>query len=152
MYMTKDTKTYQMLADVTQLSDFVARYTLYQHLIGRSKNPMPQKEALRQASESFVNYDIPLPRGIQYVDDMGILPFTKYFLSMQRILLSTMKDHPLNSLMVLMANRHLHLLPSVMDSFFGGRLGNNPIYNGPIRMIGSVTQILPIKLFTGLMR
>lgn len=152
LYMTKDTPHYKLLADVTQLSDFVARYTLYQHLTTKADKPMGKKEALRKTSESFVNYDIPLPRGIQYLDDMGLIPFTKYFLSMQRILLSVAKEHPIETLKVLMANNYLHLLPTVMDTSMTGRFGNNPFYRGSLRLPQSVAQILPIKMAISLFR
>ena len=145
LFMTKDTPQYKFMAEATQLSDFVARYTLYQNLISRKKNRLEKKEALRRASEAFVNYDIPLPRSIQYLDDMGVLPFTKYFLSMQRILLQTMAEHPVKSLLTVMGGRYLHLMPTVMDSFWGGRITHNPFYRGPFRMATAFSEIMPIK-------
>jgi hypothetical protein len=152
LYMTKDTPHYKMLADLTQMSDFVARYTLYQHLTTKSQDPLSKKEAARVSSESFVNYDIPLPKGIQYLDDIGILPFTKYFLSMQRVLVNLVREHPVKVLMTLLANNYLHLMPTVMDGSAFSRFGNNPIRSGPLRFIGAVEHILPIKYAMGLFR
>jgi len=152
LYMTKDTPHYKMLANLTQMSDFVARYTLYQHLTTKSQDPLSKKEAARVSSESFVNYDIPLPKGIQYLDDIGILPFTKYFLSMQRVLASLVREHPVKVLMTLMGNNYLNLMPTVMDGSAFSRFGNNPFRSGPLRFIGAVEHILPIKYAMGLFR
>ena len=152
LYMTKDTPHYKMLANLTQMSDFVARYTLYQHLTTQAQQPLSKKEAARVASENFVNYDIPLPKGIQYLDDIGILPFTKYFLSMQRVLVNLVREHPVKVLMTLMANNYLHLMPTVMDSSSFSRFGNNPFRPGPLRFVGAVEHIAPIKYAMGLFR
>lgn len=151
-YMTKDTPHYKMLADLTQMSDFVARYTLYQHLTTKSQDPLSKKEAARVSSESFVNYDIPLPKGIQYLDDIGILPFTKYFLSMQRVLASLVREHPVKVLMTLLGNNYLNLMPTVMDGTAISRFGNNPFRSGPLRFVSAVEHILPIKYAMGLFR
>lgn len=152
LYMTKDTPHYKMLANLTQLSDFVARYTLYQHLTTKSQEPLSQKEAFRVSSETFVNYDVPLPKGLQYLDDMGVVPFTKYFLSMQRVLVNLVREHPVKVLMTLMANNYLHLMPTVMDGTAFSRFGNNPFRSGPLRIVSAIEQILPIKYAMGLFR
>lgn len=152
LYMTKDTPHYKMLANLTQMSDFVARYTLYQHLTTQAQQPLSKREAARVASETFVNYDIPLPKGIQYLDDIGILPFTKYFLSMQRVLVNLAREHPVKVLMTLMANNYLNLMPTVMDGSAFNRFGNNPFRSGPLRFVGAVEHILPIKYAMGLFR
>ena len=152
LYMTKDTPHYKMLSNATQLSDFVARYTLYQHLTTKPQEPLNQKEAFKVSSETFVNYDIPLPKGIQYLDDMGIVPFTKYFLSMQRVLINLVREHPTKVLMTLMANNYFNLLPTVMDGSAFNRIGNNPFRTGPLRIVSAVEQILPIKYAMGLFR
>ena len=152
LYMTKDTPHYKMLANLTQMSDFVARYTLYQHLTTQAQQPLSKREAARVASETFVNYDIPLPKGIQYLDDIGILPFTKYFLSMQRVLVNLVREHPVKVLMTLMANNYLNLMPTVMDGSAFNRFGNNPFRSGPLRFVGAVEHILPIKYAMGLFR
>ncbi len=36
----------------------MARYTLYQHLINKKTEPMSHEDAVFEASESFVNYDM----------------------------------------------------------------------------------------------
>lgn len=145
IYMTKDTPHYRMLSEVTQLSNFVARYTMYHHFVNKPQNPMSKKEAIFAAAETFVNYDIPLPPALQYLDDMGILPFTKYFLSIQRIILNIARDNPVKALLMTSGANYFDLLPTVMDSSIMNRISNNPLYLGPLRMMGTVENIMPIK-------
>jgi len=49
-------------------------------LTNRKDNPLSEADAIQQASDDFVNYDIPMHRGMQYLDDMGIFMFSKYYL------------------------------------------------------------------------
>ena len=139
-YMGKKTKTYALLSQSTQMSDFVARYVMFKHLTTKRVNPLSSAQAAQEASEMFVNYDIPMPRGLQYMDDMGFLPFTKYFLSIQRVIAKLTRDHPIRSLMVLSGTNYLDLMPSVFDSSMASRIGNNPLYSGALRFPETVND------------
>jgi hypothetical protein len=128
--ISPDTVVYQGLSRAAQLSDFVARYTLYQHLTERNINPLSDAEAIQEASDAFVNYDIPMHKSLQWSDDMGFTMFTKYFLRMQRVLLKTARDNPLRVLMLVAMKNYFHALPVVTDSSFLHHLGNNPLRGG----------------------
>lgn len=132
IYMTHDTGMYQFLSRTTQLSDFVARYTLFQHLTTRKRDPLSRSEAIQRASDSFVNYDIPMQRQLQYLDDMGLMMFTKYFLRIQRVLFRLVKEHPLQVLMMVALHNYLGSLPIVTDSMAVTRIGNNPLDIGAL--------------------
>jgi hypothetical protein len=127
VYMTKDTGIYQSLSRLTQLSDFVARYTLYQHLIHRAENPLSKDDAILSASEAFVNYDVPLPKGLQYTDNMGITMFTKYFLRIQRVLVKMLRENPARVIAMLGLSKLMSLGPIVLESSWFEHLGNNPL-------------------------
>lgn len=150
--MTHDTKLYQALSRMTQLSDFVARYTLYQHQTTRKKNPLSKAEALFDASESFVNYDIPLPRALQYMDVMGITMFTKYFQRIQRVLGRTIKEHPGRALMELVTAKYLGLGPTVLDSSWIAHAGNNPLAWGALEFPNSIDDIATIHAAMALVK
>jgi hypothetical protein len=126
MYMTHDSLLYKIPSKATQYSDFISRYAMYKHLTTR-KNPMTSAEAVFEASEAFVNYDIPLPKKIQYMDEMGVLPFIKYFLSIQRVLARNFQDNPLRVLSAVALNNFAGNLPMPTDSSFLTRIGHNPI-------------------------
>lgn len=129
VYMAHDTKLYQWLNHTTQLSDFVARYTLYQHLTTK-KNALSKADAIQQASDSFINYDIPAHRTMQYLDDMGILMFTKYFLRIQKVLLKLVREHPTRVFGMMIFDHYVNLLPLVTESSALAHLGNNPFHAG----------------------
>ena len=132
IYMTHDTGMYKFLSRTTQLSDFVARYTLFQHLTTRKRDALSREEAIQRASDSFVNYDIPMQRQLQYLDEMGVLMFTKYFLRIQRVLFRLVKEHPLQMLMMVGLHNYLGGLPIVTDSLAVTRIGNNPLDIGAL--------------------
>lgn len=129
-YMKHDTTAYKFLSKATQHSDFVARYALFKHQTTRKHNPLSKKDAFFQASEAFVNYDLNLPKKMQYLDDMGLLPFIKYFFSIQRVLARNLKDDPLSVLNTIAFSQFLGGLPIPTDSSIVVRLGNNPIGSG----------------------
>ena len=141
VYMSKDGAMYKALYRTTQLSDFVARYTLYQHLISREKNPMSKEAALFEASESFVNYGLPMPKTLQYMDDMGLMPFMKYFLNIQRVIQKTAKENPVRVLSAIALGNVMDLGPIVLSSAAITRIGNNPVQGGAVKFFGSLDDL-----------
>lgn len=157
--MTHDTPIYKGLSQITRLSDFVARYTLYQHLTetkvkqaDRNGNRMTAEEALNEASEAFVNYDSPLPRSLQYLDTMGIIPFTKYYMRIQRVLFKLAKDNPARVLATLLLNNFVDLGPIVLESSWIHRLGNNPFQWGAFQLPGTVDELATVAGATSLFK
>lgn len=144
VYMSHDTTMYKTLSRVTQLSDFVARYTLYQHLIARKKNPLSKEAAIAQASDYFINYDIPMHRNLQYTDDMGLTMFTKYFIRIQRVLLKIARENPARVLAALAMHNLLGLDGLVTDSSFMGKIGNNPMHGGAFQYFGSLDDLATV--------
>ena len=132
--VAQDTKLYKKLSQITQLSDFVARYTMYQHLTTRKLDPMSHEDAVFEASEAFINYDIPMHRDMQYMDDIGLTMFTKYFLGIQRVLVRIVKDKPLRVLMALALHNYYHAFPIVFDSSAVAKIGNNPLNWGAFQL------------------
>jgi hypothetical protein len=139
--LARDTKGYKFLSKTAQLSDFTARYALYQHLITREENPLSQEEAITEAADSFIGYDKALPRLLQYTDDMGITPFSKYFLRIQRVLMDTLRENPARVLAMLMAGQLIDLGPIVLESSWVHRLGNNPLNSGALQIFGVVDEL-----------
>lgn len=152
MYMTHDTTVYQFLSKATQYSDFVARYAMYKHLTERAKVKMSKADAIHEASEAFVMYDVPLPKTIQYLDEMNVLPFIKYSLSIQRVLAKMFKDKPLAALnMVLMADV-LGNLPVPTDSSYINRFGSNPLAAGALSYPGAVMEAATLQASVNLVK
>ena len=145
IYMTRDGQMYNTLSKITQMSDFVARYALYQHLTTKAKNPLSKADAIQKASDYFVNYDIPMHRALQFTDDMGITAFTKYFLRIQKPLLDLAKENPARVLGTVLLGNIMNLGPIVLDGSFIHHLGNNPIRSGPLDYLGSLKELATVK-------
>ncbi len=149
-YLAHDTKIYQAMSQMTKLSDFMARYTMYQHLISKD-NPLTKMEATQKVSEAFVNYDIALHRNIQYTDDMGITMFTKYFIGIQKVLMDTVRENPARVLTGVLLAKFLGLGPTVLDGSMWNHIGNNPFRTGPFELLDSLSELpmvnAPLALF-----
>ena len=62
IYMAHDTPHYKLLSELNRWSDFVARYTLYQHLTKKEEDPSTHEDAVMAANDVFVNYDMAMPK------------------------------------------------------------------------------------------
>lgn len=149
-YLAHDTKIYQAMSQMTRLSDFMARYTMYQHLISK-KEPLSKQEATQKVSEAFINYDIALHRNIQYTDDMGITMFTKYFIGIQKVLVDTLRENPARVLTGVLLSKFLGLGPTVLDGSMWNHIGNNPFRSGPFELLDALDELpminAPLALF-----
>jgi hypothetical protein len=91
LFMTHNTRMYKFLRNATQISDFAARYVMHEH---NMKNGMKEMDSVTKVVETFVNYDLPTHKGLQYLNDMGFILFTKYLLRTQKVILQTLQERP----------------------------------------------------------
>lgn len=146
VYMTHDTSTYKFLSQTTQLSDLVARYALHQHLISRKRDPLSNADALAQAEEAFVNYDLPSHRSIQFMNDMGLVMFTKYYMRIQKVIARLVKQKPARVLAMVAAGYFIEGMETVLDSTWFNRIGNNPFQWGAFNYPGTLDELPVVKL------
>ena len=145
LYMAKDTKLYQAMSYGTQISDFLAKYTMYQYATTRKKNPLSHEEAVQLASDAFVNYDIPSHRTVQYLNDMGIVWFTKYYLRIQKVIAHLYAEKPGRALMLLSLSHFFSGIPTLMDSSFIHKL-HNPFSIGAFKYPSVLDELATVKL------
>lgn len=141
----KDTTLYKLLFQGTQMSDFVARYVLFQHLTTRTKKPMDESKALSEVRQAFVNYDAPTHRYLNKANSLGLMMFTKYYLRTQKIIFKLMREAPARALGIGMASKYLGT-QSILDSNMLGRLGNNPLDPGAIGLLDAYDEPAPLAL------
>lgn len=137
VYMTHDTGLYQIMSQGAQMSDFVARYTLFEHLKTRRKNALSTGEAAIQAIDAFINYDLPSNRWVQYANDMGIVRFTKYYLRIQAVLAHLYQNNPARALFLATIENYFSGLQTVMDSSLWNRIGS-PLEGGPFDALEAI--------------
>lgn len=145
VYMTHDTATYKFLSQTTQLSDLVARYALYQHLTTRKRDPLSSADALQQAEDSFVNYDLPSHRSIQFMNDMGLVMFTKYYMRIQKTIARLVRQKPARVIAGVALSHMINGLQTVIDSTWLNRIGNNPFQWGAAVYPGTLDELPVFK-------
>lgn len=146
VYLTHDTAIYKFLSQSTQLSDLVARYALYEHATTRLKDPLSKADALRLAEDSFVNYDLPSHRTLQYLNDVGLVMFTKYYLRIQKVIMRLVRERPARGLILATLDHYISGMQSVMDSSWVNKIGNDPLQDGALGYLGSLKELPAIKL------
>jgi hypothetical protein len=127
LVMAHDTAPYKFMRDMTQVSDFIARYTLHKH---NEKKGMDSKDSIDMITDMFINYTPPTHRYIQYANDMGLVMFTKFFFRIQKVLFHLAKERPGSLLASLVGQGAMFDVPDVTESFVLGGLDgkvNNPL-------------------------
>ena len=135
-YIGEETAFFKTMMHATQASDFIARYAMYTHSVEVKK--IDESKAFEQMVETFVNYDQPLNKYLQYGNDVGLLFFIKYYLRIQRATFNIVKEKPLNVGMLFVANTFLGLdFESIMQSSV---LAGNffPTGGGPIKVLDEI--------------
>ena len=145
--MHHSTAPYKVMSYATQISDFLARYTLYQHDMTK-KNALTHEQAVQRASEAFINYDVPTHRKIQYANDSGLIMFSKYYIRIQKVLARIYKDSPGRVLAIMAAEHMLGDQPTVLDSGFTHHFGN-PFNGGALSYFSSLDSVTSVALITG---
>ncbi|WP_269519445.1 hypothetical protein [Alteromonas sp. BMJM2] len=132
LYVTQDTQLYKMMNQPIQLSDFAARFAMYEYLTEIAPEKMDANSALETVSEHFVNYDIPTSPALQWLNDHGLLMFSKYYLRILRPVLSTFMDKPASTILSLMMTTG-NSLTSPVETILGTSVFDkitNPISSG----------------------
>lgn len=145
IYMTHDTPLYKVLHYSTQVSDFVARYTLYQHLTTRKDKRETPEQALSTISEAFINYDILSHRLLREMNDRGLVWFTSYYLRIQKVLARLFHEKPGRAMGMVMADQYLKNSSLVLDASVVHRMGNNPFSIGALKFPSALDELAPVK-------
>lgn len=144
LLMTHDTPLYQVLNRATIYSDFTARYVLHQHYTKRSQDPLDAQESLRRIREAFVNYDVPTHKAIQYLNDTGVLWFTKYYVRIQKVIFQLVRENPLNAVLVWALGDWLFNLPDILDSSILTKSPGN-LGLGALELPGAIDEIVTLR-------
>lgn len=147
-FVTKDTPLYKFLSNTAQFGDFTSKYVLYKYSMNKADTKLSHADAVQRATDAFVNYDTPTSPELQYMNDVGLLMFTKYRLRIQRAMLTLMKERPGTALaQSLLVSRFTDAPPALEPNLITG-LGN-PFATGVLQLPNALTQPLPIKLILG---
>jgi len=123
-FMTEETSIFKLLMKATQYSDFIARFALHSHNTEVKK--MSESDSLKDVIETFVNYDVPTSRQLQYMNDMGFFMFSKFLFRIQKVIFNLLKDHPVSVAISLLTQQVLVDAPDILDTAglnLDGRVG-----------------------------
>lgn len=111
---------------------------------------MPMQEAIRQASDLFIDYDLPTGVFTQYLNDIGVLMFTKYLIRVQKhILMMTARKKPIQTLLMLFGTSSFGTESSIFDSLIGV---TDPFsrLTTPTELLGALDENMYENMITGL--
>ena len=126
-YITPDLGLARDLRDATQISDFAARYAL--HKYNTEVKGMSHEESLEDATETFINYEWNSSAGLQYLNDMGILMYTKFLFRIQKVIMKAFRDKPINAYTSLAIQGAIYDIPLPHDAFLPGKIGTSNVAN-----------------------
>lgn len=143
--VAENTPIYKVLYKSTQMSDFVARYALYRH---RKEQGVSEEVAQKEIRDTFINYDVPTNRALHFMNSMGFIMFTRYFMRVQRVINTVFKENAPRVILLALFSRFFGGFQSVLDSWFGNRIGNNPLESGAFEAIDAFDE--PIVMSSAL--
>lgn len=115
------TPLHNFLAHSTQFSDLAAKYSLTRH---RMSEGMSSKDAIAEAQDSFINYDVPTGRGLDYMNKMGLFMFTKFLIRFQQIMVKMLEKNAAGVIAQHMAVEHFTNMSGLLEPMFLNRIGN----------------------------
>lgn len=146
------TPLYEFLNNTTQLSDFTAKYAMYNYYTKNAgkKHQLNHEEAIQMSSDNFINYDMPTSKGMQYLNDMGILMFTKYNLRIQKALFKLLEKRPARALMQALVMHHGTDIPFGIDPIIWNQIGF-PLRDGALILPDALGEPIPVNVLGSLL-
>lgn len=143
--VAQGTPAYEFLSNATQFSDFMAKYVVYKHVTTREGGN--HQEGIELADKLFIAYDVPTSPMLQYLNDMGLVMFTKYYIRIQRAMFYLLKNYPTTSLAQTMLAASGNYAGALDPSMLGG-IGN-PFTTSVFGVPSAVGEPFPIKMLLG---
>jgi len=145
MMVSPNTPLYEFLNNTTQLSDFTAKYVMYKYYTNTAKDKLSHDKAIKMASDNFINYDMPTSKGMQYLNDMGIVMFTKYNLRIQKALFRLLERKPARALLQALVMHHGTDIPFGIDPIVWNQMGF-PLRDGALILPDALGEPIPVQL------
>ena len=122
LFNLQGSPVYKMSMSLATFNDFAARYALYKHMQDKAQKDgknFNMDKFIKRSDELFVNYNTPQPMLLEYLDNMGLASFMKYFIGVQKGIYNSFKDHPVSMLAKTWLASILGVpMPSILYSMF----------------------------------
>ena len=130
--LERGTVGHNFLSEATQFSDLSAKYVLAKYNMDKG---MALDEAIYESQVNFINYDIPTNQFLDYMNRMGFMIFTKFFLRFQQVMLKMAHKMPIASLAQYYGVEYLGG-QGIYEPFIFNRFGNP--FDGSISLADNV--------------
>ncbi|MEG0486326.1 MAG: hypothetical protein RR575_00175 [Acinetobacter sp.] len=152
LMVSPSTPLYQFLNNTTQLSDFTSKYVMYNYYRNNvvKKDRLEHDAAIQIASDNFINYDMPTSKGMQYLNDMGIIMFTKYNLRIQKALFRLLERKPARALLQALVMHHGTDIPYGIDPIVWNQLGI-PFREGAFAFPSVIDEPITMNMATSIL-
>ena len=174
LYLGKGTPIHDFMFTATQYSDFIARATEYQLRMAKAKSEYErikkEKPTIENAQfklmnydefykayekitsirvlNAFINYDKPQSQLEQYLNDVGLLFFSKFGKRIQHVITDQLWENPLGAVMFLLSQK---LLIDTEDIFEQNLFQKNwsALVSNPISNFLGIAMPMPLQFATG---
>ena len=152
LMVSPSTPLYQFLNNTTQLSDFTAKYVMYNYYRNSvaKKDRLDHDAAIQIASDNFINYDMPTSKGMQYLNDMGIIMFSKYNLRIQKALFRLLERKPARALLQALVMHNGTDIPYGIDPIVWNQLGI-PFREGAFAFPSVIDEPITMNMATSIL-
>lgn len=152
LMVSPSTPLYQFLNNTTQLSDFTAKYVMYNYYRNNvaKKGRLDHDAAIQIASDNFINYDMPTSKGMQYLNDMGIIMFSKYNLRIQKALFRLLERKPARVLLQALMMHGGTDIPYGIDPIMWNQLGI-PFREGAFAFPSVIDEPITMNMATSIL-
>ena len=114
LYLTEKTSYFKFMNQIVQYSDLVARAT--QNDLLKEKG-VSKEVRMNQIMDDFVNYNKPASSVEEYLNQIGLIMFTKYMKRIQRALKNFVNKKPLNAFLTVTGQELIYDIDDVTDQF-----------------------------------
>jgi len=83
---------------------------------------------------------------------MGLTPFMKYFMRIQKVLLDLGRDNPARVMLTLLLGNFLDLGSTVLDGSAIHHFGNNPFHMGPLEFVNNLDELATVSASMALLK
>ena len=167
IFMMEGTPAYDFMFIATQYSDFVARCTEYQLSMdevpaeyerakkkGTTKETLPQfmerreKEISTMITNAFINYDKPQSKFEQYMNDLGLIMFSKFGKRIQSVIKNQLYHRPIHALLFLMSQLTFIDTEDILEQNLFNKNWLNLMHDPIENFIGAAVP-MPIQILFG---
>lgn len=141
--MSPGTIGHNFMSAATQYSDFMARYVVYNH--ARKKEGMSHDDAVQEAMQMFIQYDLPSSPQVQWLNDSGLMMFTKFLFRFQHVMMKVFRKNPA---FVMLQSFGLNLLTDPETLLDPNLISKAPsmFYPGPLALPSAIGGSTPMNV------